>query len=141
MEFGELLKLILVDLQRLFRSQIIQGKLTLPQLLLISSIPDNGIDMTTLAQQLGVDNSTLTRLVDILLKRRWVLKKKSSVDHRITLLFLTLDGEKIQDMIEERIDYFGNQLYNAIPQADRDEVKEILSAFQWHLSKIFLKQS
>ena len=70
MEFGELLKLFLLDLQRLFRSKIVDGELTLSQILLISCIPDESIDMTSLAQQIGVDNSTLTRLVDILIRER-----------------------------------------------------------------------
>lgn len=139
MEFGELLKQFLLDLQRLFRSKIVEGELTLPQVLLISSIPDDGTDMTTLANQLGVDNSTLTRLVDILIKRAWVKKSKDRFDKRITLLRLTDKGQDIQDKLEERIDIFGESVYDSIPKEDRDEIKEILSSFHWTLSKILLK--
>ena len=39
MEFGELLKQLLVDLQALFRAQTKNLNLTLPQIILISSIP------------------------------------------------------------------------------------------------------
>lgn len=139
MEFGELLKLFLLDLQRLFRSRIVKGDLTLPQILLISSIPDDGIDMTSMSQQLGVDNSTLTRLVDVLIKRKWVEKTKDKYDRRITLLTLTDEGQDTQDTIEERIDHYGDIVYEAIPLEDREEVKEILSSFHWTLSKILLK--
>ena len=100
MEFGELLKLFLLDLQRLFRSKIVDGELTLSQILLISCIPDESIDMTSLAQQIGVDNSTLTRLVDVLIRRDWVFKTKDTIDKRITLLGLTQKGEEIQNKIE-----------------------------------------
>jgi DNA-binding MarR family transcriptional regulator len=139
MEFGELLKLFLLDLQRLFRSKIVEGQLTLSQILLISCIPDDGIDMTSLAQQLGVDNSTLTRLVDVLIRRDWVKKSKDNFDKRITLLGLTQKGEDIQEKIEERIDLFGDTVYETIPIEDRDEVKEILSSFHWTLSKMLMK--
>ena len=66
MEFGELLKQFLIDLQSLFRTQFKKLDLTLSQIILISSIPIDGIDMTTLSIKIGVDNSTLTRLIDIL---------------------------------------------------------------------------
>ena len=104
MEFGEVLKQFLLDLQRLFRSNIVDGKITLSQILLISSVPFDGIDMTSLAQQLGVDNSTLTRLVDILVRRDWIEKSKGRHDKRITLLKLTPKGQEIQEKVEERID-------------------------------------
>jgi DNA-binding MarR family transcriptional regulator len=139
MEFGELLKLFLLDLQRLFRSKIVDGELTLSQILLISCIPDESIDMTSLAQQIGVDNSTLTRLVDVLIRRDWVFKRKDTIDKRITLLGLTQKGEEIQNKIENRIDYYGDMVYESIAVEDRDEVKEILSSFHWTLSKMLMK--
>jgi DNA-binding MarR family transcriptional regulator len=139
MEFGELLKLFLLDLQRLFRSKIVDGELTLSQILLISCIPDESIDMTSLAQQIGVDNSTLTRLVDVLIRRDWVFKTKDTIDKRITLLGLTQKGEEIQNKIEDRIDYYGDMVYESIAVEDRDEVKEILSSFHWTLSKMLMK--
>ncbi|HBR86362.1 MAG TPA: hypothetical protein DEA65_00765 [Candidatus Marinimicrobia bacterium] len=140
MEFGEVLKQFLLDLQRLFRSNIVDGKITLSQILLISSVPFDGIDMTSLAQQLGVDNSTLTRLVDILVRRAWIEKSKVRHDKRITLLKLTPKGQEIQEKVEERIDLLGDTVYDSIPLEDRDEVKEILSTFHWTLSKLLLKQ-
>jgi len=139
MEFGELLKLFLLDLQRLFRSKIVDGEITLSQILLISCIPDESIDMTSLAQQIGVDNSTLTRLVDVLIRRDWVFKTKDTIDKRITLLGLTQKGEDIQNKIEDRIDYYGDMVYESIAVEDRDEVKEILSSFHWTLSKMLMK--
>mgnify|MGYP002525082746 FL=1 len=139
MEFGELLKLFLLDLQRLFRSKIVDSELTLSQILLISCIPNESIDMTSLAQQIGVDNSTLTRLVDVLIRRDWVFKTKNTIDKRITLLGLTQKGEEIQNKIEDRIDYYGDMVYESIAVEDRDEVKEILSSFHWTLSKMLMK--
>ncbi len=140
MEFGEVLKQFLLDLQRLFRSNIVDGEITLPQILLVSSVPFDGIDMTSLAQQLGVDNSTLTRLVDILVRRNWIEKSKGRHDKRITILKLTPKGQEVQVKVEERIDLLGDTVYESIPMEDRDEVKEILSTFHWTLSKILLKQ-
>jgi len=135
MEFGELLKQFLIDLQSLFRTRTKQLNLTLPQIVLISSIPTDGIDMTTLAQRIGVDNSTLTRLVDVLLRKQLVEKNKNPLDGRSFILSLTTNGERLQSKVETEIDKFGSNLYSSIPIEDQEEVKEVLSSLHWVISK------
>lgn len=135
MEFGELLKQFLIDLQSLFRTRTKQLNLTLPQIVLISSIPTDGIDMTTLAQRIGVDNSTLTRLIDVLLRKQLVEKNKNPLDGRSFILSLTTNGERLQSKVETEIDKFGSNLYSSIPIEDQEEVKEVLSSLHWVISK------
>lgn len=135
MEFGELLKQFLIDIQSLFRSHTKDLKITLPQVMLISSIPTDGIDMTSLAHQIGVDNSTMTRLIGVLVKDRIVDKKKNPRDGRSMLVFLTKKGESLQSKIELKIDKFGSDLFRKVPMEDQEEVKEILSTFHWIVSK------
>ena len=135
MEFGELLKQFLIDLQSLFRIQLKQLNLTVPQIMLISSIPIDGIDMTSLSKKLGIDNSTLTRLVDILVKNEITEKTPNSSDKRSIILLLTKKGELLQLKIEEEIDLFVSALYQKIPIENREELKESLSSFHWIVSK------
>lgn len=138
MELGELLKLFLIDLQSLFRSQTKDLKITLSQVILISSIPTNGVDMTTLAHQIGVDNSTLTRLIDVLIKHRYVTKNKNPKDGRSILVSLTQLGEKLQFDIEGKIDQLETKLIKNFDIEDLEEIKEILSNFHWAISKFKL---
>ena len=135
MEFGELLKQFLIDLQSLFRTSTKKLNITLSQITLISSIPTDGIDMSTLSHRIGVDNSTLTRLIDILIRNNFVQKSKNPNDGRSFIISLTNNGEKLQFRIEEEIDQFGSNLYNKIPIEDQDEVKEVLSSLHWLISK------
>ena len=135
MEFGELLKQFLIDIQSLFRSHTKDLKITLPQVMLISSIPTDGIDMTSLAHQIGVDNSTMTRLIGVLVKDRIVDRKKNPRDGRSMLVFLTKKGESLQSKIELKIDKFGSDLFRKVPMEDQEEVKEILSTFHWIVSR------
>ena len=139
MEFGELLKVFLLDLQSLFRRRVSAGSLTLPQVLLISIIPDDGIDMTALSKKLGVDNSTATRLIDKIIQNGWAIREKGTADKRMTLILLTTKGELLQNEIEDRIDELGEELNSAIPLEFRDENKEVLSSFHWQVSKLLLK--
>ena len=135
MEFGELLKQFLIDLQSLFRISTKKLNVTLPQITLLSSIPIDGIDMSTLSQRLGVDNSTLTRLIDILIKNNFVRKIKNPKDGRSFIILLTGSGEKLQFKIEQQIDQFGSKIFSKIPIEDQDEVKETLTTLHWLISK------
>ena len=139
MEIGELLTLYLVDLQAGFRKNILEGDLTLTQSLILLTIPDDGFDMTSLSQQIGVDNSTATRLVDNLMKKRWVLKERNEADRRSSLVKLTGKGEAIRKKIEKRIDEYGEMVKSSLPPEDLEETKEILSTFYWSLVKARLK--
>ena len=139
MEFGELLKAFFLDLQSLFRFQVSNPDLTLPQILIISSIPHEGTDMSSLSKQMGVDNSTMTRLIDVLIRNGWAIKYKDKTDGRVVMVEITNEGEVIQTAIDKKIDQFGNEIYNSILPEDREEVKEILTAFHWILSKNLLR--
>ena len=135
MEFGELLKQFLIDLQSLFRIQLKHLNLTLPQIMLISSIPIDGIDMTSLSRKLGVVNSTLTRLIDILLKKSIAEKNNNPIDKRSVIVSLSRKGESLQLKIEKEMDLFISALYKNIPMENREELNESLSAFHWSVSK------
>ncbi|MFC1549775.1 MarR family winged helix-turn-helix transcriptional regulator [Candidatus Neomarinimicrobiota bacterium] len=139
MEFGELLILFLLDLQALFRKQAASKGLTLSQVLVIFSIPEKGIDMSGLSNTMGVDNSTTTRLVQVLIRKGWIYKRRDENDRRVTLIRLTQTGENIQNLIEEKINKFGGQVSEAIPLEDRDEIKEALTYFHWKVSKLLAK--
>ena len=135
MEFGELLKQFLIDLQCLFRTQLKHLNLTLPQIMLISSIPIDGIDMTSLSKKLGIDNSTLTRLIRILLENGIVKKTSNPIDKRSIIVSLSRKGESLRLKIEREMDLFISALYKNIPIENREELNESLSAFHWSVSK------
>ena len=139
MEFGELLKALLLDLQSLFRFQVSNPDLTLPQILLLSTISDEGVDMSSLSNQMGVDNSTMTRLIDVLIRNGWAIKYKNKKDGRVVMVEITKKGEVLQEEIDKNIDKFGYEIYNSISQEDREEVMEILTEFHWVLSKNLLR--
>ena len=139
MEFGELLKALLLDLQSLFRFQVSNPDLTLPQILLLSTISDEGVDMSSLSKQMGVDNSTMTRLIDVLIRNGWAIKYKNKKDGRVVMVEITKKGEVLREEIDNNIDKFGYEIYNSISQEDREEVMEILTEFHWVLSKNLLR--
>jgi len=135
MEFAELLKQLLIDLQSIFRKNNKDLPLSLAQVIVISSIPIEGINMTALSQRLGVDNSTLTRLIDILIRNNFIKRKISSNDRRSKIIFLTKSGFDILQKIELNIDYAAKQIFSQFPKEDKIIAKDFLSMLHWNMSK------
>ena len=140
MHYGELISSFLIDLQRLFRLNISIKDLTYSQTLAMISIPDDGIEMSELAWKLGLDNSTVTRLVIRLEKKNWVERKRSQRDQRAIEVFLTDKGALIQHDIEKEIDNIGEKIKSEVEKDQKELLLESLFSFQWTLRKFFLKK-
>ena len=110
MNQGELLTAFLIDLQRIFRTEIVPK------------------------------NSTVTRLIARLERNNYVTRKKSEADKRSINVFLDQKGVMLQTDIEKKIDKIGNQIFLKNNQVEKELFLENLSLFQWSLKKTFLKR-
>ena len=96
--------------------------------------------MSELAWALGLENSTVTRLIARLERNNYVIRKKSEVDKRSINVFLDQKGVMLQTDIEKKIDKIGNQIFLKNNQVEKELFLENLSLFQWSLKKTFLKK-
>ena len=140
MNQGELFTAFLIDLQRIFRTEVVPKNLSYSQVLAIIIIPDDGIEMSELAWALGLENSTVTRLIARLERNNYVTRKKSEADKRSINVFLDQKGVMLQTDIEKKIDKIGNQIFLKNNQVEKELFLENLSLFQWSLKKTFLKR-
>ena len=139
MNQGELFTAFLIDLQRIFRTEVVPKNLSYSQVLAIIIIPDDGIEMSELARALGLENSTVTRLIARLERNNYVTRKKSEADKRSINVFLDQKGVMLQTDIEKKIDKIGNQIFLKNNQVEKELFLENLSLFQWSLKKTLLK--
>ena len=140
MNQGEIFTAFLIDLQRIFRTEVVPKDLSYSQVLAIIIIPDDGIEMSELAWALGLENSTVTRLITRLEHNNYVTRKKSEADKRSINVFLDQKGVMLQTDIEKKIDKIGNQIFLKNNQVEKELFLENLSLFQWSLKKTFLKR-
>jgi|TARA_B110000914_G_scaffold26852_1_gene20021 DNA-binding MarR family transcriptional regulator len=140
MNHGEFLISFLIDLQRIFRTKIVPKGLPYSQVQAIIIIPNDGIEMSKLSWTLGLDNSTVTRLIERLEVKGFVERKKNNADKRSTIVSLKKEGMIIQKKIEKKLDEVGEQLFFETNQNQKEISLESLSSFQWELRKTFLKR-
>jgi DNA-binding MarR family transcriptional regulator len=139
MNYGELLSSFLVDLQSLYRQNISIEGASFPQVLALSIIPDDGIEMSALSKKVGIDNSTATRLVMGLEKKGWVERNPSHHDKRVIQVSLTDEGDGIQTQLEAQFDKLGTVIEMEVNPLDRNEMIEFVSSLHWILSKLILR--
>ena len=140
MNQGELFTSFLIDLQRIFRTKIVPKELSHSQILAILVIPDDGIEMSELAWVMGLENSTVTRLIARLEINGFVKREKSNVDKRSIIVFLKNKGLIIQKNIEKKSDLIGQEIFLNDAPSQKETILENLSLFQWALKKTFLKR-
>ena len=141
MEFPELFTQLLIDLQSVFRKNNKDLPISLSQAVLLLSIPRDGIIMSELAVRVGVDNSTLTRLIHTMDENGLIQKKRNKNDRRSTLIYLSKIGEKNVKLIEENIDQFTNKILQNIPNIDQVRLKNDLNSLHWAVTMFKLSEN
>tara|TARA_B100000214_G_C23550156_1_gene438066 strand:+ start:112 stop:534 length:423 start_codon:yes stop_codon:yes gene_type:complete len=139
MNYGELLFSLLVSLQAVFKKKINIKDVSFPQILAISIIEPQGIDMSTISERMGIDNSTATRLIIGLEKKGWVKRIRSEVDSRVVNVFFTQKGEAFQKEIEEQIDKLGSLFERGLDSNQKTELNDQLLSIHWLISKLELE--
>tara|TARA_Y100000768_G_scaffold115376_1_gene85136 strand:- start:72 stop:497 length:426 start_codon:yes stop_codon:yes gene_type:complete len=141
MEFPELFTQLLIDLQSVFRKNNKDLPISLSQAVLLLSIPRDGIIMSDLAIRVGVDNSTLTRLIHKMDENSLIQKKRNKNDRRSTLIYLSKIGEKNVKLIEANINQFTSKILQNIPNIDQIRLKNDLNSLHWAIIRFKLSDN
>ena len=141
MEFSELFTQLLIDLQSVFRKNNKHLPISFSQVVLLVSIPADGITMSALAKRVGVDNSTLTRLIQTMEEKNLIHKKKNNNDRRSTLIYLSTIGAENAKLIEANVDNFTNEILQNISNVDQVKLKNDLNNLHWGITKFKLSDN
>ena len=141
MSYGESLNSLLINLHSVFKKNIVLDNVSFQKIAALSIIPIDGIEMSPLSLKLGIDNSTTTRLIIGMEKIGWVKRVPSTLDRRITQVFLTEKGIDLQIDLDKQIDAIGEEVERYIDSLDRQKFIENLSNLNWILLKLLLRKN
>ena len=111
-----------------------QNHLSVSQYLTLYNISPNGITMSELSKAVGVDNSTLTRNINILIRKLLVSKERSHEDRREFKVTLTEQGEKNIYSMEKQMDQRIESIASDLDSQQREQLIEIISRLNWKIS-------
>ena len=111
-----------IKLTAVFRRIASQHNLSFSQYCIIMKINSSGIPISELAKNLGLDKSTLTRNINVLIDRNLVLRTQSTDDLRIYNIFLSEHGENIKNILYADLDDFTIKLLHSLDNKSQDEI-------------------
>tara|TARA_B100000953_G_scaffold252855_1_gene215891 strand:- start:88 stop:471 length:384 start_codon:yes stop_codon:yes gene_type:complete len=111
-----------------------QNNLSLSQYFALTNISTSGISMSELSTMLGVDNSTLTRNMNILIKRDLVVKEKSKEDKRGYTITLSQTGSALINNLENQIETILEGFIDSVDPGVKQNFIDIIETVNWKAS-------
>lgn len=85
------------------------------------------LTMAEIAEKIGKDKSTVTALVDKLVRLGYVTKERDTEDTRVVFVALTQKGNELKPMFEEISNDILDVLYLGISENEKEELIRILN--------------
>ena len=111
-----------------------KNNLSLSQYYTLSNISSNGISMSELSLIVGIDNSTLTRNINILINRSLVRKEQSQADKREQLILLSSKGNQIAQKLDSDMEKLLNQFIISIEEDQRQLFINTIEMLNWKMN-------
>ena len=131
---AEYLHTFVVQMNEIVRRVASDNHLSLSQYFALTNISSSGISMTELSTMLGLDNSTLTRNINILIKRGLVLKEKSEEDRRVYTITLSEKGIALLGNLENQIEDILEGFIASVPTDNKQELIDMIETINWKAS-------
>jgi DNA-binding MarR family transcriptional regulator len=104
------------------REQICCGKVSAAQCILLQTLLEGEWDVSSLAAHTRVTKGAMTRLIDGLEKRGWVIRDKGPDDGRRVVVSLTSDGKKEARQLSRLTEQSIATILGGVPVAERSQV-------------------
>ena len=110
------------------------NNLSLSQYFTLLNISSSGVLMGELSKLVGIEKSTLTRNIQILLNRNLVAKNQSEADKREYIIMLTSDGEKLIDILDRDMDNELNNILDNLDLNSKQKLSDIIESLNWKMN-------
>lgn len=126
------------QLMRNFADQRLKGfDLTVEQLQLLKQLTiDVGTPQNVLGEAAAKSPANITRILDRLEKKNRVVRRPNPDDRRSSLVFLTPEGEHLQQEVFSLFQGLRRQLMDGVSEKDRDCAATVLTAITANIAKM-----
>jgi DNA-binding MarR family transcriptional regulator len=136
-EFSTLIARLIRNLSLLERDEKVCCGTTMSQCYTIETLAQKGtLSMNELSQHMGVTVSTMTRVVDVLVRDEVVSRSSSPRDRRKVCIGLTDKGNGLARQLEGCSDEYSKQILNQVPSEHRGGVLKSLRLIADAIDKV-----
>jgi len=101
--------------------------LTVGQTLVLNFLSDeDGITINNLGGKSGIDNATMTGLIDRLEKAGFIERKKDTEDRRVYLIYLTQDGKRESKRIKKDMINENREFLSVLTKSEEEQFRLML---------------
>ena len=111
-------------INQLMREQLFCGPVTVQQCYTLEALIDGPKSMSTLAAEVALHQSTLTRIVDKLEKQNLLTRRRKQNNQRSVEVQITEAGKQLHGFLEEQSSQLISELLDLIPENRRVAVVE-----------------
>ena len=133
MQSAEVLRDLAAQLQALIRLVARPWRLSSTQALILFTLPLDGIPHSDLAHRLGLDASTITRVVVKMQTAGLVERLRSTQDRRVFLVKATDRGRKFRRNLQDRWEQEVRTVLEGMDTEHRESLDEHLEELSWLL--------
>lgn len=94
--------------------------------LVLLSISKEGTPSTSIATSLGMEPTSMSRIMNSLEENNLIYREKDTKDKRIVRTFLTSEGVKKRKISKKMVDGFNDLIRQNIPQSKRSLFNEVM---------------
>lgn len=134
-EVGELVQKLVRVLQLFERDQIkIHGFTSSQCYAMLEILKAGHINMNNLSDKMNLDTSTMTRVIDKLVRDEFVLRSRDEEDRRVMIVSLSEKGKEAALKLQGSVNDYYKKILENLPEGHIDEVLSsvslLLAAFQ-----------
>jgi len=125
-EVGEMVQKLVRVFQLFERDQIkVNGFTTSQCYTILELYKNNQLSMNDLSDKMNLNNSTMTRILDNLVRDKYIKREKSEEDRRIVIVSLTDSGIEVAEKLNGVLTEYYRKIIANIPEG---EVENILNS-------------
>ncbi len=113
-------------INQLMRAQLFCGPVTVQQCYTLEALFDGPKSMSTLAAEVALHQSTLTRIVEKLEKQNLLIRRRKENNQRAVEVQITEAGKQVHALLEAQSSQMISELLDLIPQSRRIAVVEAM---------------
>ena len=108
-----------------------QEGLTLSQArVLLLLFTENGQSQSSLMKQLQIESSSMTKIIDLLERKNFIIRKENHRDARRKNIFLTKQGQHKESIIHQLLQQFEDNLLTALSASEAQQLQRLLQKIQ-----------
>ncbi|MEE9464455.1 MAG: MarR family transcriptional regulator [Candidatus Neomarinimicrobiota bacterium] len=129
----EALRSLAIQLQALIRAVVRRQGLSPTQAQILLTLPVDGLPLSELAQRLGLDASTITRVTSNMATAGLVKRRRSTTDRRVFLIAATAKGRELHQQLQSRWEQEVRAVLDTLKPERRESLGRDLEELSWLL--------